>query len=299
MRAGENPGGRGFGPLHCLAFALAALAANACSGGAQPITTSVESLGAAGTAAPSSLAASEPVTPNATPRSWQTDVLLFTGPGTWSSEISSLENILTSHGATFQAIGATELNAMTVDQIAQYGLLIFPGGEGGTEAGALSAETHAHLREAVQSRGVSYLGFCAGAFIAVAPAPQGNQDVSYGLGVVNGPLLQYYYLESQGIDIAMTEESFADGAQADLLWYGGPVTPNTPGGVIAKYPTGDPAISEMKSGNGFVILSAVHPTATQTLLNELGMTSTDGTHTDIAWNLIHGALYQAPLPAFK
>lgn len=288
--------------FHFPALALAALAMTACNGGAQPIATNINPAGEPGISGParspsSSTTAVLTAPPTAKPRTWQTDVMLFTGQGTWSSEINSLENILTTHGATFQQIGTTELNAMTVDQIAQYGLIIIPGGEGGTEAGDLSAQTHANLREAVQSRGVSYLGFCAGSFIAVAPAPVGNQDVSYGLGIVNGPTLQYYYLENQGTDIAMTEESFADGTQADLLWYGGPVTPNT--GVIAKYPTGDPAISEMWSGNGFVILSGVHPTASQAILDALGMTSTDGTHTDIAWKLINGALHQAPLPSFQ
>lgn len=293
--------------LYSAALGLTILTATACTGGAQPIATSSNAPGTAGAAGPlstgsastSAALASGLPGPSPTARSWQTDVLLFTGQGTWSSEIASIENILTSHGATFQDIGSTELNAMTVDEIAQYGVMIFPGGEGGTEAGSLSAQTHANLREAVQLRGVSYVGFCAGSFIAVAPAPVGNQDVSYGLGIVNGPLLQYYYLENQGTDIAMTEETFADGTQADLLWYGGPVTPDTPGGVIARYPTGEPAMSEMWSGRGFVVLSAVHPTATQAILDALGMTSNDGTHTDIAWNLINGALHQAPLPAFK
>ena len=80
-----------------------------------------------------------------------------------------------------------------------------------------------------------------------------------------------------------------------ILWYGGPVTPNV--GVIAKYPTGDPAISEMWSGNGFVVLSGVHPTMTQSDLDSLGVTP-DTDDTAFAWQLFNAALNQQPLQTF-
>jgi glutamine amidotransferase-like uncharacterized protein len=230
-------------------------------------------------------------------RSYTTDVMLFTGSGTWGTEVNNLENIMNAHGVNYQTVSSAQLDAMSVDQMAQFGLMIFPGGSGGTEADSLSAQTHANLREAVQVRGVSYLGFCAGSFIAQAPAPAAGQDVSYGLGVVNGPELNYYYLENQGTDIAMTLLTFANGSTQDILWYGGPVTPNTAGGVIAKYPDGNPAITELWSGKGFVTLSGVHPTADQATLAALGMSSTDGTHQDTAFNLINAALHQQPMPA--
>jgi glutamine amidotransferase-like uncharacterized protein len=223
--------------------------------------------------------------------------MLFAGSGTWGTEVSNLENIMDSHGMSYQVVTSAQLNAMSVDQIAQFGLLIFPGGSGGTEADSLTSQTHANLREAVQVRGVSYIGFCAGSFIAQAPAPASGGDVSYGLGVVNGPELDYYYLENQGTDIAMTLLTFADGSTQDILWYGGPVTPSTAGGVIAKYPDGNPAITELWSGKGFVILSGVHPTANQATLSALGVSSTDGTHQDTAYNLLNAALHQQPMPA--
>jgi glutamine amidotransferase-like uncharacterized protein len=233
-----------------------------------------------------------------TQRSYSTDALLFVGDGTWSSEVSSIKNILNSHGATYQTATSAELDAMTVDEIAQYGILIFPGGSGGTEADSLSSSAHANLREAVQVRGVGYVGFCAGAFIGEAPAPSKGGDVSYGLGIVDGPVLDYYYLENQGTDIAMTLLSFPDGSTQDILWYGGPVTPSKAGGVVAKYPDGNPAISQMFSGAGFVVLSGVHPTATSAILSALGVSSTDGTHTETAWKLFYAALHQQPLSAF-
>jgi glutamine amidotransferase-like uncharacterized protein len=275
-----------------VAIVAALFALTSCDGGSA--ASSSDAINSSSSAPSSSSGA--PTSASAQ-RNYTTDVLVFTGSGTWATEVTNLENILNSHGATYDEVSSAQLDAMSVDQIAQYGLLIFPGGAGGTEAGSLSAQTHAHLREAVQSRGVSYIGFCAGSFIAQAPAPAAGQDVSYGLGVVNGPVLDYYYLENQGTDIAMTLLTFADGSTQDTLWYGGPVTPTTPGGVVAKYPDGNPAITELWSGNGFVILSGVHPTADQATLSALGMSSTDGTHQDTAWKLINAALHQAPLPA--
>ena len=231
-------------------------------------------------------------------RAYSTDVMVFNGAGAWQDEVTSLESILTTNGATYREVNSADLDAMSVDDIAKFGLLIFPGGAGGTEAAGISVATHANLREAVQVRGVSYLGFCAGAFIAVAPAPAAGQDVSYGVGVVAGPVLGYYTLENQGVTIAMTLESFPDGSTRDLIWYGGPVTPNTPNGVIAKYPTGDPAISEMWSGKGFVILSGPHPAAPQSTRDAFGLVDTDGLDFTLAWQLISAALNQTILPTF-
>ena len=122
-------------------------------------------------------------------RSYTTDFMIFTGSGTWSTEITDVEALITSQGHTYQEVSDAQLDAMTPAQIAQFGVIYIPGGEGSTEADGVSAATHANLRTAVQSLGVSYVGFCAGAFVAVAPAPAAGQDVSYGFGVVNGPVL--------------------------------------------------------------------------------------------------------------
>jgi glutamine amidotransferase-like uncharacterized protein len=188
---------------------------------------------------------------------------------------------------------------MSVDQLASVGVLIFPGGSGGTEADSLSSQTHANLRAAVQERGVGYVGFCAGAFIGEAPAPSPGGDVSYGLGVVDGPILDLWTPpDNPNAEYEMTEQSFADGTTKDILWYGGPITPSGAGVVVAKYPNGQPSISQLRSGKGFVILSGGHPTADDAILSALGLTSTDGTHLDLVWKLFGAALSQTPLPAF-
>lgn len=232
------------------------------------------------------------------PRAYVTDALLFAGDGTWSPEVASIESLLLSNGARYRKVYSAELGSMSVDEIAEFGLMIFPGGLGGTQAGSLSSSAHSRIREAVQKRGVSYIGFCAGAFIAQAPAPAPGGDVSYGLGVVDGPVMDYYHLEYDGVTAETVDHTLADGTKLDILWYGGPVTPNVPGGVIARYPNGEPAISQMMSGDGFVIVSGTHPTATESMLSSLGVSSGDGTHRDFAWALIRSALNRAPMAAF-
>jgi hypothetical protein len=279
------------------ALIAASFIATACNSGGDAPTPDLGNGTVIGAGGGSSPVSPDPTSPSDPARTWTTDVMLFTGSGTWSTEIESVEELFDARGLTYREVGSSQLDAMSVDDLAQYGLLFFPGGSGGTEADSLSSATHAHIREAVQVRGVSYIGFCAGAFIAEAPAPAAGQDVSYGLGVVNGPVLDYYYLENQGIDIQMTTETFADGSTHNILWYGGPVTPNQ--GVIAKYPDGNPAISQVWSGKGFVIMSGVHPTLTQSGLDSLGVSGTGGqANQDIAWQLIHAALHQQPLPQF-
>jgi glutamine amidotransferase-like uncharacterized protein len=238
-------------------------------------------------------------TPTPSKRSYSIDVLLFAGTGTWSTEVLALESILKTHGLTYRKMSSAQLNALSLVDLSQYGLMIFPGGAGGSQSQSLTPQIHALLRSAVQDQGVSYLGFCAGAFIAVAPAPLPGQDVSYGLGIVGGPELDYYYLENQiSPDVAMTLESFADGSQRDLLWYGGPVTPHIPGGVVAKYPNGDPAITQLFSGKGFVMLSGPHPAAPESVKTSFGLTDTDGSDVELAWDLIQAALQQKPFQAF-
>jgi glutamine amidotransferase-like uncharacterized protein len=283
------------------------------SGGSTPMQTSPETTGgdasiATGPSnptqpnnpsnpAPTPTATTTP-TPSTPARTYATDALLFVGDGTWSPEVGSLQSLMKARGMTYQNVNSAQLDAMSVDDIAKFGLLIFPGGSGGTQAGSLSSDTHARLRAAVQERGVSYIGFCAGAFIGMAPKPAAGRDVSYGLGVVDGPVLDYYYLENQGVSAAMTMNTFADGTKRDLLWYGGPTTPNTPGTVISKYPNGDAAISEMWSGKGFVILSGPHPAAPESVKSSLGVSDSDGSDLETAWSLLQSALKQAPLPTF-
>jgi glutamine amidotransferase-like uncharacterized protein len=265
---------------------VSGLMVSACnSGGESTGTTSTGTTGTTGT-----ITGIGPAPVTAT-RNFSTDVLVFTGSGTWSTEISDAEALLTSNGATYEEVNSAQLDAMGADDMAKFGVIFIPGGTGSTEAQSVSSTTHANLRTAVQSLGVSYVGFCAGAFVAVAPAPTAGGDVSYGFGVVNGPLENEYAGPGTNADYEEVSLSFATGTSEDILWYGGPITPNT--GVIAKYPTGDPAISQMWSGAGLVIIAGVHPDLSTTTLSSLGASPTTSAQ-NIAWEIFNAAITQQP-----
>lgn len=238
-------------------------------------------------------------------RTFKTDALVFNGTGAWSAEIPGIEKVLNDNGASYDLINSAELNAMTLDEISQYGTIIWPGGYGNIQTNSINSATRLKLRQAVQERGVSWVGFCAGAFVAVNPAPVPGKDPEYGFSIVNAPRLKYYYLEEEFVkqgkekqDWAMTLETFADGTQRDLLWYGGPVTPSGPNTIVAKYPNGDAAISQIWSGNGLVIVSAVHPAAPASVASSFGLKDSDGTDYETAWQLIEAAIKQKDLPTF-
>jgi glutamine amidotransferase-like uncharacterized protein len=244
---------------------------------------------------------SDPVVRGA--RAFSTDILLYNGSGVWSPEVASLRGIFNEHGASFDEVSSDELNAMSAEELGKYGAIVWPGGLGGTQSASLTTQTKDNLRKAVREQGVGYIGFCAGAFVAVSPTPASGKAPSYGLSIVDGTELPYYYLESDfersgETDIAMTLETFADGSTRDLVWYGGPVVTSGANSVIAKYPNGDAAISQMWSGNGWVILSAVHPTAPQSVRDTYALDDADGTDLDLAWKLVDAAVHQTALLVF-
>lgn len=250
---------------------------------------------------PASLAQVGPTSIPRGSRSFQTDFLLFSGNGAWAPEVSSLKSLISQRGATYQEADQSDLNSMSLDQLAQYGVIIWPGGLGSTQMSGLTEATKIRLRQAVQERGVGWIGFCAGSFVAVAPTPLPGKNPSYGLGVVAGPLLEYYYLENElhaagKSDFTIVSHELPGGVKRDLVWYGGPVVPETQAGVIARYPNGQPSISQTWSGNGFVILSAVHPAAPQSVRDSFGVMDSDGTDYELAWAMLEGVLKQTELP---
>jgi hypothetical protein len=227
-------------------------------------------------------------------------VLLFNGVSSWQAEVDSLADTMMAHGTGYDEVNSAQLDALSLDDLGGYRLLIIPGGYAPSITNSLSKDTHARLRQAVQERGMSYLGFCAGAWLAVAPKPgTPDGDVSYGIGLFDGPLETETSMFKAGKEFAVTSAAFPDGSHRDLLWYGGPITPDLPGAVVTRYADGTPAISQLTSGRGFVIVSGLHPTANALIMNALGLKDAQIIDPDFAWQLIESALEQRPLPAFQ
>ena len=96
-----------------------------------------------------------------------TDVLLYNGTGVSTSDWQTTESLIQSQGWSYE-------------------LIVIPGGIGGTITSYLTPETRLNLRQAVQDQGVGYVGFCAGAWIAVGPEAQSSATATYGLAIAPG-----------------------------------------------------------------------------------------------------------------
>jgi glutamine amidotransferase-like uncharacterized protein len=223
--------------------------------------------------------------------------LLFNGIGISTSDWQSTEQIVRNAGLSYQLVNSSQLDAMSVTDMAKFGVMIFPGGYGNQITEGVSATTGLNVRKAVRDYGVSFLGICAGAWVAVGPEWNTNNVAAYGFAVANGSFLQEYLPGGQEPTAAIVNVSFADSSKRNLVWWGGPITPNWTNGVVAKYITGDPAISETWSGKGFVIVSGPHPEAPDGWRATAG-NDPDGLDFDIMTKLINSALSQKPLQTF-
>ncbi len=223
-------------------------------------------------------------------------VLLLSGSGTWPAEISSLEKILKEHGIQSRQATSQQLENLDLDSIASYSLLVVPGGNAITLTAELSKKTRLNIRTAVRDHGMSYLGFCAGAWMAISPGGTATEAPAYGFGLIDGPLQQEAIYQRSGSSYAIAEAKFPGGILRPLLWWGGPITPEGDGTVIARYPDGGAAISQIPVGQGWAVLSGLHPAATPEVFEALGLDPATPSSLDYAWTLLQSALTKTALP---
>lgn len=232
-------------------------------------------------------------------RSVKTDLLIYAGGSSATGGPEALAAIADQNGWTHDEVTAPELDAMSLEEIASYGAIVWPGGYAGQMSGRLTAETRGRIRRAVRERGVGFAGFCAGAFIAISPkAESGEAGPAWGFALIDAPTLDYYYLEGAGVGSSMVSTKFADGETRSLVWWGGPKLPEIQGGVIARYvKTGEPAIAQTWAGAGLVVLAGPHPEAPQSWRTKLSLDDSDGMDQSRAAAMIRAALEQKPLRA--
>jgi glutamine amidotransferase PdxT len=145
---------------------------------------------------------------------------------------------------------------MGESQLRAHRLLIVPGGNFVTMGKGLSPATAANVRNAVKS-GLNYLGICVGAFLA------GSSQIAppfHGLNLTSGVAFPFYGAEAQGIRKTAAWVQAAGEPPLQHYWEDGPALIGW-GDVVGKYPDGTPAIVEASVGEGWVILSGVHPEA--------------------------------------
>jgi glutamine amidotransferase-like uncharacterized protein len=178
------------------------------------------------------------------------DVLLYTGAGASAGDVTDIKSQIRGAGLTYATATAPQVNAMTRTQLASYKLIVWPGGNSITMSRALTYTAAANIRNAVTVDGVSYLGICAGAFMA----QRSTLYNSFALATT------YFNFYSQG-GIFTTPIYFPLRSPMSVVYWDGPQLSGF-GKVVAKYPNGLPAIAENFVGRGLVILAGVHPEAT-------------------------------------
>lgn len=195
------------------------------------------------------------------PRNYSTDALIYDGPGAAPADVNALLGIVKDLGLTYSLVNADDLNSMSLDDIAKYGLIVWPGGYAGTATKALKPETRTRVRQAVVEKGVSYIGFCAGAFMAASPPAANGGHPEYGFSIVpyESILPEYEPNGKHQHDYAqIVTVSLPDNPRMDLVWLGGPYFPSATE-VLARYKTGAPAMMQTAAGRGFVVLTGPHP----------------------------------------
>jgi glutamine amidotransferase-like uncharacterized protein len=153
----------------------------------------------------------------------------------------------------------------------------------------LTPSTATNVRHAV-TNGLNYLGICAGAFLA-------GKSPFNGLNLTSDVVFPFYTAEARGVRKAAVWVQAAGEPPLQHYWEDGPALAGW-GHVVGKYPDGTPAIVEGRVGDGWVILSGVHPEAPESWRG--GMTFMTPASLDNAYSakLIDAALRRTWLAHF-
>jgi glutamine amidotransferase-like uncharacterized protein len=216
-------------------------------------------------------------------------ILLFNGTGASPNDVVAIETILHDQHLPYAKVDSAQLNEMSEAQMGVHRLLIIPGGNFVDMGNGLSKATSANIRNSVQ-HGLNYLGICGGAFVA------GNSPFN-GLNLTSGVQFGFYSAERKGIRKTSVPVTDASGASLDQYWEDGPQLIGW-GAVVAKYPDGTPAIAEGAVGNGWVILSGIHPEAPENWRRGMTFRTSASADHDYAGMLIRAALNREQLPHY-
>jgi hypothetical protein len=216
-------------------------------------------------------------------------VLLFNGTGASPNDVAALETLLDKSRISYSTASSTQLDAMSAARLRAYQLIIVPGGDFERIGNGLKKETATKLRDAVK-HGVNYLGICAGAFFA-------GRSPYNGLNLTSGVQFGFYSAEARGERKAVVPISGVGRSTLDQYWEDGPQLTGW-GAVVGKYPDGTPAVVQGQYGNGWIILTGIHPEAPETWRGGMDFATPASVDHAYATSLIRAALERRPLPHF-
>jgi glutamine amidotransferase-like uncharacterized protein len=216
-------------------------------------------------------------------------ILLFEGTGASRGSVSALRAILEANHLTYATVTSAELERLDEAALQRHQLLIVPGGNFVDMGEGISRGAGLRIRDAVH-HGMNYLGVCAGAFLA------GDSPYN-GIDLTTGVRFPFYSLEAKGIRKAAVSITSADGTTLEHYWEDGPQMTGW-GEVVARYPDGTPAIAQGAVGSGWVVLTGVHPEATEKWRHGMNFTTPASVDNEYAAQLIRAALERKRLPHF-
>jgi hypothetical protein len=216
-------------------------------------------------------------------------ILLFNGTGTSPNDVAAIETLLKKSRISYATANSSQLDEMSAARLRTYHLVIVPGGDFTRIGIGLKKDTSAKLRDAVQ-HGVNYLGICAGAFFA-------GRSPYNGLNLTSGVQFGFYSAEARGIRKAAVPIAGAGRPTLDQYWEDGPQLTGW-GAVVGRYPDGTPAVVQGQSGEGWIILTGVHPEAPERWRGGMDFTTPASVDHAYAVTLIRSALERRPLPHF-
>ena len=217
-------------------------------------------------------------------------VLLYNGTGTSSSDVAAVESVLSTLKLSYATANASQIESMSESKLASYKLLIVPGGNSIKIGDGLTKVATTKIHDAVVNDGLHYLGICAGAFF-------GGYSIYNGLNLTNGVWFNFYADEFKGIHIEAVPVTFPNKTTMDIYWQDGPQLSGW-GEIISKYPDGVPAMVEGKSGNGWVMLTGVHPEAPASWRTGLKFRTPLTTDLTYAGKLVTAAMNGTTLPHY-
>lgn len=219
-------------------------------------------------------------------RSSVAPVLLYTGTGTSPNDVVAVKDVLAARGLSFETANTTEFNALDTARLRTYRLLIIPGGNFVEMSRSFEPATTAAVREAVQD-GLNYLGICAGGLLA------GHSDLN-DFDLASGTKFGFYAAARDGTRKAAVPVAVRGMDTLDYYWEDGPEFTGW-GTPIGTYPDGTPAIVEGASGQGWVVLTGVHPEAPESWRRGMAFrTPASATHA-LAATLVDAALNRRSL----
>jgi len=240
-----------------------------------------QTAGAACHSTSSTTAVANPPASNAAPV-----VLLFDGHGTSPGDVTALERILSESHVGYSTADSPRLEGMSESELRAYRLLLVPGGNFVEIGNGLTSSATTRLRNAIQ-HGLNYFGVCGGAFFG------GNSPYN-GLNLTSGVRFGFYAAEGHGIRKAAVPIAVAGAPTLEHYWEDGPQLTGW-GDVIGKYPDGTPAIVEGTFGDGWVLLSGIHPEAPESWRRGLTFTTPASVDNAYAASLIDAAVNRTRL----